>query len=77
MYQTAKFDRSPNNLCRDIVLTDQWPEKVKKKKKKNKKSKNKNCISAFASRSKYTPLNDPNDPDMFQIKDGYHRAFHI
>ena len=44
-YQTAKFDRSPNNLSWDIVLTDRWPEK-----KKNKKSKNNR--SAFACRSK-------------------------
>ncbi len=31
-YQTAKFDCSPNNLSRDIVLSDQWPEQKKKKK---------------------------------------------
>ncbi len=33
-YQTAKFDRSPNNLSWDIVLTDRWPEQKKKEKKK-------------------------------------------
>ncbi len=33
-YQTAKFDRSPNNLSWDIVLTDRWPEQEKKRKKK-------------------------------------------
>ncbi len=32
-YQTAKFDRSPNNLSWDIVLTDRWAEKKGKKKK--------------------------------------------
>ncbi len=31
-YETAKFDRSPNNLPWDIVLTDWWPEPKKKKK---------------------------------------------
>ncbi len=45
-YQTAKFDRSTNNLSRDIMLMDRWPEK-----KKNKKSKNNR--SAFACRSNY------------------------
>ncbi len=33
-YQTAKFDRSPNNLSWDSVLTDRWPEQKKGKKKK-------------------------------------------
>ncbi len=42
-YQTVKFDHSPNNLSRDIVLTDRWLGKKgkKKKKKMNKKSKSK------------------------------------
>ncbi len=31
-YQTARFDRSPNNLFWDIVLTDRWPEQKKGKK---------------------------------------------
>ncbi len=30
-YQTAKFDHSPKNLSRDILLTDRCPEKKKKK----------------------------------------------
>ncbi len=30
-YQTAKFDRSLNNLARDIVLTDRRPEQKKRK----------------------------------------------
>ncbi len=47
-YRTAKFDRSPNNLRRGMVLMDRWPEK---KEKKNKKSKN--SRSAFACRSNY------------------------
>ncbi len=29
-YQTAKFDRSPNNMTWDIVLTDRGPEQEKK-----------------------------------------------
>ena len=33
-YQTVKFDHSPNNLSRDIVLTDRWLGKKGKKKKK-------------------------------------------
>ncbi len=36
-YQTAKFDRSPNNLSSDIALTDRWPEQTKKEKKEKKK----------------------------------------
>ncbi len=31
IYQTAKFDRSPNNLSWDIVSTDWWQEKKDKK----------------------------------------------
>ncbi len=53
-YQTAKFDRSPNNLSWDIVLTDRWPEpkkKKEKKKKRNKKSKSNRCNRC---RSNYT-----------------------
>ena len=34
IYQNAKFDRSPNNLSWDIVLTDWWPEQKEKGKKK-------------------------------------------
>ena len=37
-YQTAKFDRSPNKLSRDIVLTGLCPEKKKNKKSKNSRS---------------------------------------
>ena len=29
---TTKFDRSPNNLSWDIVLTDRWLEQKKKEK---------------------------------------------
>ena len=47
-YQTANFVHAPNNLSRDIVLTDGCPEK-KQEKKKNKKSKTNR--SAFACRS--------------------------
>ena len=47
-YQTAGFDRSPNNLSRDIF---NGPVSGRKGKKKNKKSKNN--ASAFAFRSKY------------------------
>ncbi len=36
-YQTAKFDRSPNNVSWDIVLTDRRPEQENKRKKKKKK----------------------------------------
>ncbi len=36
-YQTAKFDRSPNNLFWYIVLTDRWPDQKKRKKRKKKK----------------------------------------
>ncbi len=36
-YQTAKFDRSANNLSWDIMLTDRWPDQKKKKKKGEKK----------------------------------------
>ncbi len=32
-YQTAKFDRSPNNLSWDIALTDRCPEQKKKEKR--------------------------------------------
>ncbi len=43
-YQTAnfaKFDHSPENLSRDIVLTDRRPEQKKKKKEKKKRTKKK------------------------------------
>ncbi len=43
-YQTAKFDRSPNNLSWDIVLTDRWPEQEKKRKKKKEYEKQKQTI---------------------------------
>ncbi len=33
-YQTAKFDRSPDNLSWDMVLTDRWPDQKQKGKKK-------------------------------------------
>ncbi len=52
-YQTAKFDRSPNNLSWDILLTDRWPEQKKRKKKGKMNKKSKNNRSAFACRSKY------------------------
>ncbi len=32
-YQTVKYDRSPNNLSWDIVLTHRWPEQKKEKKR--------------------------------------------
>ena len=41
IYQTAKFASSPNNLSRDIVLSDRWPEQEKKRKKKKESEKQK------------------------------------
>ncbi len=38
IYQTAKFERSPNNLSWDIVLTDRWPEQKKKKRRRKAKA---------------------------------------
>ncbi len=58
-YQIAKFGRSPNNLSRDIVLTQRCPEE----KENNKNKKSKNNRSAFSCRSNdwlvvYSILND-------------------
>ncbi len=35
-YHTAKLHRSQNNLSRDIVLTDRWPEQKKGKNEEEK-----------------------------------------